>query len=121
MRLSTLSCAFVVSLIALPLEAGEALKGTFEGASNHVTSGTVHVTTDSIDFQDDFSFDGAPDPKIGFGKNGEFDTSTIVEPLKANNGAQSYSIPDSVDLKAYNEVYVWCEKYSVPLGVARLQ
>lgn len=121
MRLSSISLAFVLSLTALPLNAGEPLTGTFEGASNHVTTGTVHVSADSVDLQGDFTFDGAPDPKIGFGKDGEFDTSTIIEPLKANSGAQSYAIPDSIDLKAYNEVYVWCEKYSVPLGVARLQ
>lgn len=115
----TISLAF--AFFALPVAAEEALTGTFVGIGNHVATGTVHVTSSSVDLQGDFTFDGAPDPKIGFGKNGAFDDSTIIEPLKANTGEQSYAVPDGIDVSAYNEVYVWCEKYSVPLGVAKLQ
>lgn len=104
-----------------PAVAGEALTGTFKGAGDFAAAGTVQVTAGSVDIQDDFTFSGAPDPKIGFGKDGQFDISTIIEPLKANDGAQSYAIPDSIDVTAYNEVYVWCEQYSIPLGIAKLQ
>ena len=120
MRLPMNTLAMTAMLATLPAKAEDALTGTFEGASDHATTGTVQVTAGSVDLQNDFTFDGAPEPKIGFGKDGEFDTSTIIEPLKANNGAQSYTIPDSIDVSAYNEVYVWCEQYSGPLGVAKL-
>lgn len=106
----------------LPASAGDILaKGSFIGASDHETSGGVQVTADSVDFLDDFSLDGAPDPKVGFGKDGAYDPATTLSALNANSGAQSYDVPDGIDLSQYNEVYVWCEKFAVPLGVAKLQ
>ena len=69
----------------------------------------------------DFSFDGAPDPKVGFGKDGVYDIKSQLAHLKANAGQQEYSIPDSVNLADYNEIYIWCEQYSVPLGVAKVK
>ncbi len=114
--------AATLGMAALPALAGDILaKGSFVGASDHETSGSVHVTAGSVDFQDDFSLDGAPDPKVGFGKDGTYDPATTLSALNANTGAQSYEVPDSIDLSQYNEVYVWCEKFAVPLGVAKLQ
>ena len=78
------------------------------------SSGTVVVLAP------DFSFDGAPDPKLGFGKNG-YDASTQFSALRSNSGEQSYEIPASVDPEDYTEVWVWCEQYAVPLGVATLK
>jgi Electron transfer DM13 len=124
------------SAAALPLIGDEALaqsaakggkaiaSGSFKGASNHVTRGTVRVvqsgTKTTIAFDADFFFDGAPDPKIGFGKNG-FVKSSLIGPLKQVKGAQTYDVPASVDVRSFNEVWVWCEKFNVPLGVASLK
>lgn len=98
-------------------------KGSFVGQSGHVTAGGVSVRKGAggtvVVLAPDFSFDGAPDPKLGFGKNG-YDAATQFSALRSNSGEQSYEIPDSVDPQDYNEVWVWCEKYSVPLGVATL-
>ena len=68
----------------------------------------------------DFKFDGAPDPKLGFGKDGYL-KSTQFSDLKSNRGTQTYDIPATIDPADYTELWVWCEKYSVPLGVATLQ
>ena len=68
-----------------------------------------------------FSFDGAPDPKLGFGDGGRYDQSTQFSPLRSNHGKQEYEIRDATDLSGYGEIYVWCEKFSVPLGVAKLR
>ena len=99
--------------------------GTFAGASGHTTSGGVSVVrTDAgatVVLEQDFSLDSAPDPKVGFGRDGAYDTKAQLAPLGANKGQQTYPIPDSVDPEKYNEVYIWCEKYSVPLGVAKLK
>ena len=98
-------------------------KGSFTGASNHVTTGgvTVEKTAEGyvLVLQDDFSFDGAPDPQLGFGKDG-YDGKTRFSKLQSNNGKQSYKVPAGIDVSQYNEVWVWCEKFSVPLGVAKL-
>ena len=68
----------------------------------------------------DFKFDGAPDPKLGFGKNG-YVRSPQLSTLRSNSGKQSYEIPSMIDPADYAEVWVWCERYSVPLGVATLK
>ncbi len=124
------SVVFAAILASLPLMTGaqaasHALAtGTFVGASGHATSGGVSIVqTDAgkmVVLEDDFSFDGAPDPKVGFGRDGVYDPASQLAPLDANKGRQTYSIPASVDLAKYNEVYIWCEKFNVPLGVAKL-
>ncbi len=99
--------------------------GKFVGASNHVTTGGVTVIkTDSgtiVVLEGDFSLDGAPDPKLGFGKNGSYDGKSKIAHLAKNTGLQIYKVPASVDPKSYNEFYVWCQKFAVPLGVAKLK
>ena len=124
--LPRLALAFSLLIAAtISIADGATRSGSFTGLSNHVTSGTATIVqTDSgyvIELGEDFSFDGAPDPKIALGKDGEYDPATLIEPLRDNSGAQSYKVPASIDVSAYNEVYIWCEKYSVGLGVAPIQ
>jgi hypothetical protein len=69
---------------------------------------------------DDFSLDGAPDPKLGFGSDGSSDDATTFAVLEKLNGTQTYVLPASIDPSLYNEFYVWCERFSVPLGIAKL-
>ncbi|MEL6482812.1 MAG: DM13 domain-containing protein, partial [Pseudomonadota bacterium] len=68
----------------------------------------------------DFSLDGAPDPRVGLGKDGKYDEATDMGELRSITGLQAYAVPDGVDVSGYNEVYIWCRKFSVPLGVASL-
>lgn len=98
--------------------------GAFRGKSGHAASGGVSVvkteTGVRVVLGRDFKFDGAPDPKLGFGKNGYVKASQFSV-LKSNDGEQTYDIPAALDPADYNEVWVWCEQYSVPLGVANLE
>ncbi len=114
--------ALLLSLTATMSLAGGAGSGTFTGLSKHVTKGDVEVVqTDDgweIHLKDTFWFDGAPDPRVGFGKDGKFVDPTDFEPLRANKGAQVYKVPASIDPKDFNQVFIWCRKFSVPLGVA---
>ncbi len=99
--------------------------GTFTGKSDHVTTGGVTILETSngyaVVLEADFTLDGAPDPKIGFGNDGVFAPETLFSPLRKKNGLQAYELPASVDPTAFNEIYIWCEKFSVPLGVASLK
>ena len=99
-------------------------QGAFKGESRHVASGTVSVSKSSsgtvVTLEKDFSFDGAPDPKLGFGRNG-YDPKAKFSELKSNKGKQVYEIPSSIDASKYNEVWIWCQQYNVPLGVAELK
>ena len=125
-HMAVLITALTTGLIALPAGIAFAGEGTgsFSGASGHQTTGQVEVvkTADGweIHLKDDFTFDGAPDPRVGFGASGKFAAATDFEPLRSKSGAQVYKVPAKVDPTAYDEVYIWCRKYSVPLGVAKL-
>ncbi len=98
--------------------------GSFVGKSNHRTSGRVEVVKTAaghrIVLKGDFRFDGAPDPVLGFGKDG-YVAKSQFGPLRSIRGEQTYELPNSIDPAQFNEVWLWCEKYSVPLGYAKLQ
>ena len=98
--------------------------GTFSGRSDHVTTGAVSLVKTEAGYQlvfaDDFSLDGAPAPRVGFGNEGAYDADSQIAALKSKTGAQAYALPADFSPDAYGEVYVWCEQFSVPLGVATL-
>lgn len=95
-------------------------KGTFTGDSNHVTKGKVSVKGGNIVLENDFWFDGAPDPRVALGKGGKFSKGTDFAVLKKNAGKQTYAIPANLNADEYDTVVIWCRKFSVPLGHAKI-
>lgn len=123
-RIFALSIAIVVGLAANKAHADGS--GQFSGASGHDARGAVTVTKNgdgsaTVTFAGNFWFDGAPDPFVGFGNSGKYTKGTDVSVLRANSGAQSYTVPASINVSDYNELYIWCKRFAVPLAVARLQ
>ncbi len=119
-----IALAGFISLVT-KAEAQTVSSGTFVGASNHITTGGVEVIRNSdgshtVVLGEDFSLDGAPDPRVGFGNNGRYDKSTGMGLLKSLNGKQSFTVPAGVDPADYNQVYIWCLRFNVPLGVAAI-
>lgn len=104
-------------------EAVRTASGTFIGKSNHVTTGGGSVARVDgqwvVILEGDFFFDGAPDPRVALGSNG-FRKDATLAPLAASTGEQVYVIPAGLDVADFNEIWIWCEKFSVPLGVAKL-
>ena len=98
--------------------------GTFDGRSDHITTGKVSlVKTGSgyaLNFAADFSLDGAPDPIVAVGNGETYDAANKIGALTHKTGTQSYALPASFSPANFSEVYVWCEKFNVPLGVAKL-
>ena len=98
--------------------------GTFSGRSDHITTGKVSVVKTAsgyqLSFANDFSLDGAPDPVVALGNGETFSVSNKLGVLKHKTGAQIYNLPANFTPGEFSEVYVWCEKFSVPLGVAKL-
>jgi len=98
--------------------------GQFDGRSDHVTKGQVTLTkTDAgyqLRFSADFFLDGAPDPVVALGNGEVFDVANKISVLKKKKGTQSYQLPASFTPGQFSQVLVWCEKFSVPLGVAEL-
>ena len=132
MKLSTLSklsapivMAATLALSSGQIQAGEAIhSGEFVGASDHITTGNVSVERISSGFivklAKNFSLDGAPEPSVGFGNDGKYDGSSSVGDLVMIEGAQTFLVPADVDVTQFNEIYIWCDKFDVPLGVATL-
>ncbi|MEO1089897.1 MAG: DM13 domain-containing protein [Pseudomonadota bacterium] len=99
-------------------------RGSFEGASGHLTSGTVEVVRLAgggyvVELGNDFTHDGAPDPVVGFG-DGQYVAISKLGSLQALTGRQLYAVPATIDVGRFDQVYVWCEEFGVPLGVASL-
>lgn len=101
-------------------------KGSFTGKSNHVVTGDVTIRKQSngsyiVVLEDNFVLDGAPDPSVGFGKDGKYVKGTYLGNLTKNTGKQTFALPASINLSDYNEVYIWCAQFTVPLGVATIK
>ena len=128
--LTIIGAAITASLIAFSPAAfadGHASvttkSGTFEGASNHVTTGGVSVVTTPggktlVILDDDFSLDNGPDPRVGFGNDGTYDPETELGALQTLGGLQVYVVPATVDPAIFNQVFIWCKVAGVPLGIA---
>ena len=97
--------------------------GTFKGVSNYRAQGEIQIVkvggVTKIILPQNFSVSGVPDPKLGFGSNG-YKAGTLFAKLNRNSGTQEYVVPANVDLSKFNEVWIWCERFSVAIAVARL-
>ena len=126
-KFTALSVAAVVGMSALPVSSQEMMitaAGTFEGRSNHETTGSVKVIEEGgrtfVELGADFSLDGGPDPHVAFGKDGVYNPDTLLGALLTLSGKQRYALPATMSSNDFNEVYIWCEVAGVPLGVASL-
>lgn len=122
--MKTLAYAFVISLAATAAaQAADTVHftGKFAGLNNHTVTGTAKIVTHAngafhVVLSDDFSLDGAPDPKVSLGTSRGH--GTVLGDLKKLTGEQHYVIPSNVRLTSDTVVWIWCEKFSVPLGSA---
>src|SRR3989344_6693823 len=97
--------------------------GSFTGFDKiHYGSGDVVVLkTDEgyiIRFEENFNVANGPDLYVGFGKDGEYVKGTEIGGLKGNIGSQNYVVPNNINLKDYNEIWIWCRAFSVGFAKA---
>ena len=118
-----IAAAALTALAAPALADGGS--GSFSGLSGHEASGTAELVETAEGWQvrlgPDFRFDGAPDPRVGFGRNGAFAPGTDFEALRSDSGEQVYSVPEGIDPAGVDAVYLWCRQFAVPLGAAPLR
>ena len=122
-RLSLIAAAAALTLVATPAFAGS---GSFRGASGHVTKGSVSVTKSGnklvIKLGKNFFLDGAPDPYVALGNGSKpLKKGGLIAVLRKNKGSQTYSANASSALSKATHAIIWCKKFAVPLGVARLK
>lgn len=100
-------------------------QGTFTGQGPHNGQGTAKLVqsgnTYFIRLEDDFQVTNGPDLFVYLGKNGQYDPSAQLAPLKGNIGGQNYEIPASLNPAGYTEVWIWCRSFRVPFAVAELK
>ncbi|NET33395.1 MAG: DM13 domain-containing protein [Cyanothece sp. SIO1E1] len=121
----------VLSLVPQSLvRAGSVLEGgavvesaSFIGENDHVVSGQVQIIKKGdvsyLVLGEDFSFDGAPDPRLGFSIDNQFVQTSLFSGLNRDSGKQIYRLPATFDVSDYDEVTIWCEKFDVPLAEAK--
>ena len=124
--LSALTFAMSPTLVQAEdiLTEGELIEtGSFIGQGGHTVSGEFQIIkqgeTHYLVLQDNFKFDGAPDPKIGFSKNDEFSEDTLFSGLNLDEGKQIYRLPFDFDSAQYDEVTLWCDKFNADLAEAK--
>lgn len=108
---------------------GRTLKqGEFVGDAGpmpHEVTGRVQIVAYKdqtyVILSEDFTFDGAPDPYIGFGTRDRYNSDSTISPLNANDGGQVYRLPAKIDVDEYEDFFIWCQKFSVPLARADLR
>jgi hypothetical protein len=100
----------------------------------HQTSGraTVYKAADGTEYLrlSDFSTSNGPDVHVVLGRSddanlkqeivkGPLDNIELGD-LKGNQGDQNYDVPASVDLRQYDAVVIYCERFHAVFGVAKL-
>lgn len=98
-------------------------KGTFVGVTGHQGSGTASLITTPDDtfirLEDDFSVTSGPDLYVYVG-NATEKTREIAR-LKGNQGGQNYKLPEDVELKSFDTVWIYCKAFSVSFAKAELK
>lgn len=124
--LSALTIAMSPTLVKAEdiLKGGELIEtGSFVGQGGHTVSGDFQIIKKGeihyLVLQDNFEFDGAPDPKIGFSLNDEFSEDTLFSGLNLDEGKQIYRLPFDFNPAQYNEVTLWCDKFNADLAEAK--
>lgn len=121
--LSLALTAGAATFVTPALAAASGRVAKFTAKNSYAVGGRAELVKEGngyvVNLLDDFEFAKAPDPKIALGRNG-YDKKTLMGLLKSTNGASSYRVPAGIDAQAYNEVWIWCEKFNVPLAVAKL-
>lgn len=104
---------------------GQARVGQFRGLAGHRASGGVRFTVNgevgTIEFEENFSSTGVPDPFVYVNNAPDANRGTPlrVSRLDQSRGAQTYAfrIPSGLQ---YTHVLVWCDRYNVGVGAATL-
>ncbi len=68
-----------------------------------------------------FSSDAGPDLKVYLSKDIAASSFITLGDLKSTTGNQTYNIPKDVSTADYKYVLIWCQRFSVLFGSARIQ
>ena len=99
--------------------------GTFAGIGSHHAAGKVSVgkgeNGQGVLTMTGITVDKVPDGRIYLAKNFDYASGVELGTLTTFTGAVTFPIPASVDLGKYDSVVIWCKKFDVGIGQAKLQ
>ncbi|MBE9049197.1 DM13 domain-containing protein [Nostocales cyanobacterium LEGE 11386] len=121
-----------------PPKSARSLSGTFV-SGEHKTQGTVRITNQNgrllLKLEESFkTSEMGPDLVIVLHRSNNVIGSTkppayplkkgdyvVLTPLKKFRGAQTYTIPNNINLADYKSVAIWCRKFNATFGAASLR
>ena len=107
----------------IPSDAKVTHRAVIIGESNHDARGTISLyqgrSASVLVFEPNFQLSGPQSPTVAFGRDG-YEAGAKVGNLVRNSGRQSYLVPPGIQLRRFNEVWIWHEKSGKPLGLGRL-
>ncbi|WP_026104441.1 DM13 domain-containing protein [Anabaena sp. PCC 7108] len=111
--------------------------GTFV-SGEHTTQGKVRITTKNgksfLELENSFkTSESGPDLVVILHRSNNVINSTkppsyslkkgdyiVLAPLQKYSGAQTYSIPENINLLNYKSAAIWCRKFNATFGAANL-
>jgi hypothetical protein len=87
--------------------------------AEHPASGKIVVDGNTIKLEG-VTISEAPDGRVILAKNYDEAQSVRCGKLQGFTGNHAYSIPEGTDVGAYDTVVIWCDQFSVPIGLAQL-
>ena len=107
----------------IPSDAKMTHRAVLIGESNHEAVGTISLyqsqQANVLVFESNFRLIGPKAPTVAFGRDG-YEAAAKVGKLVRNSGRQSYRVPSSIQLRRFNEIWLWHEQTGRPLGLGRL-
>ncbi len=68
-----------------------------------------------------FSSDAGPDLKVYLAKDLAASSFILLGDLKSTTGNQTYNIPSNASTADYKYILIWCQRFSVLFGSAKIQ
>ena len=107
----------------VPRDARLSHRAVFIGKSDHDTVGTISLYQSRkypvIVFEPNFQVNAAPGTVVALGADG-YRADTVLGTLLRPNGRQAYAVPPGLDIRLFNEVWLWLPGAGEPVGIARL-
>jgi len=98
--------------------------GTFAGIGSHNAAGKVSISKgkngQTVLTMTGITVDRVPDGRVYLAQDFEYAEGVELGKLTRFTGAVTFPIPDSVDLAKYDSVVIWCKKFDVGIGQAKL-
>ena len=109
---------FFLTLLGTVAAQDLPINGTFVGGDDaHEAAGSFEIAATEegrvLNFSEDFSVRRGPDLFVWLVQGDDVENRATLERLQSARGAQSYVIPNEVDLSSYDRVLVWCRAFGV--------